>query len=1015
MRKALLILIVLLTALGASGKLTQFVLRGYVQEQDYSKTEWQKHFVDSVYVSLVQSDTILVPFKLLSGDDDLKLSTAGELRMIVQGGVGNYSLLLNRQGYEPLCHDFKVASEGQDIVYLRSVYMEPRRENALDEVTVVGTAIKMVMKGDTIVYDSAAFKLPEGSTLDALVRQLPGAELADDGSITVNGKKVQSLLLNGQDFFKGDPDVALKNLPSYTVDKIKVYDKAAKDDYLTLASHRLDSTPDDETLVMDVTLKKEFSMATILNVEGGYGPGIHKDEDPRKFDNRYLGRAFLIGFGKTYRFSAFGNVNNIKNTAKATSSNKDWGSGWDEQGELRVAMGGFDVFYNPTKRWELTADMQYSKEDIDMQYLTSRTQFFDTGNLNSRSRRQLNDNRNHLKSSAGMLYLGDNVSVHLSGRVDWLRSEATQFEYDVNFSRNPVESSRGGAIDSLFALVPDAKPSRELRDAVTSSSYRSYRGHSPSFPDWLDLLGRLNVNFSPKSIRGSFNLNAGVRDVSEHTKNGRIYLQTLADPTLNPVRREQWNRTDKRNTDGDATIRFNWNKRQITDTRITTFSLNPTIGWSLERSAQTGLLEYELLLQGIDPTDCPLPSVTAPENRPTVMPDGQNTVNSLFLNNRAQGTLSLGFNSQPTAPGDSTWNPTYNASVYFSHYEHFRHLSYGKPYLADPEPFRYHVNDIAGSQSGRLSLSLSSNNKVRYLSFNLNYSYSNSLLNLFTLVPSANTSDPLNVYLGPEAGSSLPRPETHRASFSLTRWGNKRGDNAWLSLSYSTTRNATAQTSVFNPSTGVTTHRPISVNGNWNAGILASYSTALDADKRWHVDADASAGHNNSVDYVSASGEAVRSNVRNENVTGHLRFSYSLKNGTRFSLGAGTDWLYSTSPREGFHSISATASNLNASINFYLPWQIEGETNLRAEFRRGYEDSALNTTEWIWNASIQKTILKGNMTFKLQAVDILGQLSNISYRVNAQGRTETWTNNLPRYVLLTVSYRFNFTPKALKM
>ncbi len=248
---------------------------------------------------------------MLAGDDDLKMTTGYEMRLLAKGGVGSYSLILNREGYEPLRHDFKVVSEGQDIVYLRSLLMEPRRENTLNEVEVVGTAIKMVMRGDTVVYDSRAFKLAEGSTLDALMRQLPGAQLADDGSITVNGKKVSSLLLNGNDFFKGDPDVALKNLPAYTVDKIKVYDKAEKDDNVTLASQKLTDTPDAENLVMDVQLKKEFAMATIFNLEGGYGPGIYNANKPKRFDSRYIGRAFAIGFGKNYRFSVFGNYNNI--------------------------------------------------------------------------------------------------------------------------------------------------------------------------------------------------------------------------------------------------------------------------------------------------------------------------------------------------------------------------------------------------------------------------------------------------------------------------------------------------------------------------------------------------------------------------------------------------------------------------------------------------------------------------------------------------------------------------------
>lgn len=83
----------------------------------------------------------------------------------------------------------------------------------------------MVMKGDTIVYNADAFNLAEGSMLDALISRLPNTTLTKDGEIYVNGKYVQSLLVNGQEFFAGNPKLALENLPSYTVNKVKVYDQ----------------------------------------------------------------------------------------------------------------------------------------------------------------------------------------------------------------------------------------------------------------------------------------------------------------------------------------------------------------------------------------------------------------------------------------------------------------------------------------------------------------------------------------------------------------------------------------------------------------------------------------------------------------------------------------------------------------------------------------------------------------------------------------------------------------------
>ncbi len=82
----------------------------------------------------------------------------------------------------------------------------------MDGVEIKATKIQMVYRGDTLVYDATAFVLPEGSMLDGLIRQLPGAELSSEGEITINGKKVDNLTLNGKDFFKGDNKVMLENL-----------------------------------------------------------------------------------------------------------------------------------------------------------------------------------------------------------------------------------------------------------------------------------------------------------------------------------------------------------------------------------------------------------------------------------------------------------------------------------------------------------------------------------------------------------------------------------------------------------------------------------------------------------------------------------------------------------------------------------------------------------------------------------------------------------------------------------
>ena len=76
------------------------------------------------------------------------------------------------------------------------------KEIALGGIVVKSTKVKFFYKGDTLVYNADAFQLAEGSMLDALISQLPGVELKDDGRIYVNGRFVDNLLLNGKDFSK---------------------------------------------------------------------------------------------------------------------------------------------------------------------------------------------------------------------------------------------------------------------------------------------------------------------------------------------------------------------------------------------------------------------------------------------------------------------------------------------------------------------------------------------------------------------------------------------------------------------------------------------------------------------------------------------------------------------------------------------------------------------------------------------------------------------------------------------
>ncbi len=175
------------------------------------------------------------------------------------------------------------------------------RDSILNEVVIRPTRIKMVHKNDTIVFDASAFDLPEGSMLDALIRQMPGAKLSDDGVITINGRKVDYLLLNGKDFFMGNNKAMLDNLPHYAVRNIRVYERE------TDKSQHMGRSIEAREYVMDVSLKQKRNY--LANAEAGIATA-----------ERYMARGFGSRVTKNSALSAYLNFNNINETRRPDSS-----------------------------------------------------------------------------------------------------------------------------------------------------------------------------------------------------------------------------------------------------------------------------------------------------------------------------------------------------------------------------------------------------------------------------------------------------------------------------------------------------------------------------------------------------------------------------------------------------------------------------------------------------------------------------------------------------------------------
>lgn len=218
--------------------------------------------------------------------------------------LGKYIIKLENEDYKTCYLNYEMSTlpkleflEGPD-AKMQPIHKKGLHgDNELGEVVVKATKVQFFYKGDTIVYNADAFNLPEGSMLDALIRQMPGARLTEDGQIFINGRKIDYLTLNGKRMFDGNGQVIMQNLPYYSVKDLKVFEQNQEHQIGT----NMESTVKD--YVMNVTLKRIYDKRNFGNVELGMGT-----------KERKLARLFDAYSRESLMLMGYANLNNINQT-----------------------------------------------------------------------------------------------------------------------------------------------------------------------------------------------------------------------------------------------------------------------------------------------------------------------------------------------------------------------------------------------------------------------------------------------------------------------------------------------------------------------------------------------------------------------------------------------------------------------------------------------------------------------------------------------------------------------------
>ena len=208
------------------------------------------------------------------------------------------------------------------------------------------------------------------------------------------------------------------------------------------------------------------------------------------------------------------------------------------------------------------------------------------------------------------------------------------------------------------------------------------------------------------------------------------------------------------------------------------------------------------------------------------------------------------------------------------------------------------------------------------------------------------------------------------------------------------------------------------IDGNWNWNLGTSYEQPLDSAKRITLQQRADVSYTHSVDFPiiyyneleTFTGEE-KSTVHNWTLHEHFGLEYQ-KDKLTIGISGDVNWRRSIGDRKDFENISAFDYNYGGLLRYTIPWvKVSVATDIRMYSRRGYQSEMMNTDDFVWNAELARSLFNEKLTLKFTAFDLLHQLSNKQYSVNAQGRTETWNNCIPRYIMLSVAYKFNMRPK----
>lgn len=907
--------------------------------------------------------------------------------------AGNYIMRISYMGFQTYYRNIVLPKNNKSI-NLGTITLQ-ENSKIMKEAEVTARVAQVEMKADTFVFNADAYRMPEGSMLEELVKKLPGAEIDDEGNIKINGKSVSKIMVDGKEYFQNDTKMALKNLPSKLIKKLKSYDK--KSDY-----SRITGIDDgEEETVLDLSVKKGMKDGWVGNFDAAYGT-----------EDRYSGKANVNRFMDNSYLSVIGSRNNVNDFGGR------WGGGGN--GITTSTMGGVTFAWENGKPeytaglLKLGGNVRYSSRDSESETRNNSEMFLPTGASQFSNSKNMGTNWSQSVNANFQVEWFPDSMTNILFRPNFSHSDGNSFSNNrsVTFNQNPFEAG-------LTDPVEDYKEMKDENGIRVNGNERLNSGDNYSNNVNASLQVNRRLGVPGRNITLNVDGAYSESDNKSYSRSMVRYYQRTSDD-LNADYQNTMSPSKNYNIQG----RFSYTEPIL---KGTVLQLSYQAQYRFQ-DTNRDMLIYDKLEEALKDKD--LADVTAADlyygtykgmsfesygiDLTQLVRDSENSQYATYREFNQSVNLMFRHNSKLENGQEFNFNAGVNWQPQRTDMEYEKRGRYIDT--------TRHIQNWAPRLNFRWKISNTSQLRVRYNGRMSQPSMTN-------LIEVMDNSNPLYISTG-NAGLKSSWNDNFNVDYNnyitekqMGWYAGFRGDKTRRSIS-----NAT----IYDTESGVNYSRPMNIDGAWSLRTWMGFNTALDKEKHFNLNWSQSINHANNVGYISSKldvgaqqflypmvdmnglfgymsennllekantkstdlGENLRINYRNDllevGVNGGMNYQHArndmLKSGNRDT------WFF----------------NYGGNVVINMPWDMQFSSDISQQSRRGYDDASMNTNELIWNAQLSQNFLKQkNATVSVQWYDILRNRSSISRSLSATSRSDTWTNAIHSYVMVHVIYRFN--------